>query len=46
MKNTEKRRTVASTAWLAVGGLLALGLTILFIQEMPSIRRELNIMRM
>jgi len=46
MKNFGKARNPAATAWLAVGGLLALGLTILFFQELPSLRRELRIMRM
>ncbi len=33
-------------AWLAVGGLLALGFVILTIREVPSMRREARLMRM
>jgi hypothetical protein len=38
--------STAEKAWLAFGGLLALGLTLLFIREIPSLRRELRIMKM
>ena len=36
----------AVLAWYAFGGLLALGVGYLFVRELPSIRRELRIMRM
>ncbi len=36
----------AAKAWMAVGGLLALGLTLVFVRELPSMRRELRLMRM
>ena len=36
----------AVTAWYVVGGLMALGLTVLIVREMPSMRRELRLMRM
>ena len=32
--------------WLAVGGLLALGLTFMIMRELPAMRRELRLMRM
>ena len=36
----------AATAWYAVGGLLVLGLAFLVAREIPSMRRELRLMRM
>jgi hypothetical protein len=33
-------------AWMAVGGLLAVGLAILVVKEIPAMRRELRLMRM
>src|SRR5689334_2628247 len=49
LKGTDMReartRGPISTAWLAVGGLLGLGLTLLVIRELPSLRRELRMMR-
>jgi hypothetical protein len=35
-----------SKGWLLFGGLLALGATYLLIREIPSIRREVHLMRM
>jgi hypothetical protein len=39
-------RNTASIAWFALGGLLAVGFTVLVARELPSMRRELRIMRM
>ncbi|HZQ47892.1 MAG TPA: hypothetical protein VFC07_12815 [Verrucomicrobiae bacterium] len=39
-------RNPIAAAWLAVGGLLALGFAVLTIMEIPSMRREANLMRM
>jgi hypothetical protein len=39
-------RNTASMAWIALGGLLAVGLTVLVAMELPSMRRELRLMRM
>jgi hypothetical protein len=39
-------KTPAGMAWLALGGLLAVGFAVLVIREMPSMRRELRLMRM
>ena len=33
-------------AWLAFGGLLMVGVAFVFVRELPSIRRELRLMRM
>ncbi len=44
MKESSKNAAVA--AWIALGGLLALGFTVLFAREIPSLRRELRLMRM
>ncbi len=32
--------------WMALGGLMVVGAAILFVREIPSLRRELRIMRM
>ena len=36
----------AVIAWIVVGGLAVLGALILFIHEIPAIRRELRLLRM
>jgi len=41
-----KNSNGAATAWYIVGGLMAFGLTMLLVRELPAIRRELRIMRM
>jgi hypothetical protein len=41
-----KRSNPAALVWMAFGGLVALGITTLFVRELPSIRRELRIFRM
>jgi hypothetical protein len=46
MKAKENCCSPAAKAWLAVGGLVALGLALLFVREMPSMRREFRIMSM
>jgi hypothetical protein len=44
-KNIGCRNPIAN-AWLAVGGLLVLGLAVLVVKEIPSMRRETHLMRM
>ncbi len=44
MKQVSKNPALA--AWIAFGGLLALGLSVLVFREIPSMRRELRLMRM
>ena len=39
-------RNTATIAWMALGGLLAVGFTVLVAMELPSLRRELRILRM
>lgn len=39
-------RNTAAMAWIALGGLLAVGFTVLVAMELPSMRRELRILRM
>ncbi len=47
MKRFRKEpKNTAKTAWVALGGLLALGLTFIVVQEFPSMRREARLMRM
>jgi hypothetical protein len=41
-----KSTNPAALAWVAFGSLIALGITALFVRELPSIRRELRILRM
>jgi len=40
------RENTARNAWLAFGGLVALGVIIFTLREVPSMRRELHILRM
>jgi hypothetical protein len=42
----KRESNFAANAWIALGGLLALGTAILMIRELPAMRRELRIMRM
>jgi hypothetical protein len=46
MKNRLKNYSPAAQAWMAFGGLMALGLVLLVVREIPSMRRELQMMRM
>ncbi len=36
----------ARNAWIAFGGLIALGILAMTIREIPAIRRELRLLRM
>ncbi len=42
----ERTKKTASFAWLAFGGLLALGCVAMVVRELPSMRRELRLIRM
>ena len=42
----KKDKNIATKAWMAVGGLLALGLTILVVRELPAMYREMRLMSM
>ena len=44
--NQMKNCSVASKMWMALGGLLAVGMAIMFIRETPAMRRELKLMKM
>ena len=46
LKKTIRRETNPKNAWLAFGGLLALGVIVMTVRELPSMRRELKLMRM
>lgn len=36
----------AALAWVAFGGLIALGVGAMFVRELPAMRREINLLRM
>jgi hypothetical protein len=46
LRKTFRKENAARNAWIAFGGLLALGLIVLTVRELPSMRRELKLMRM
>lgn len=46
MKEQRTSCNAAALAWYAFGGLLALGIAFMVARELPSIRRELRLMRM
>ncbi len=39
-------RSPAATAWYVLGGLVAVGAAFMFFRELPSMRREMRLMRM
>lgn len=41
-----RKGKAAVRAWWAFGGLLALGVTMMIVRELPSMRRELRLIRM
>ncbi len=43
---TLRKESTARNAWIAFGGLLALGVILMTVRELPSMRRELLLMRM
>ena len=46
LRQTFRQENACRNAWIAFGGLLALGLLVLTVREVPSMRRELKLMRM
>jgi hypothetical protein len=44
--NRIKNCSVASKMWMALGGLIVVGMAIMFLRETPAMRRELKLMRM
>ena len=46
LKNGSGNGNGARNAWLLLGGLLTLGLIIMTVRELPSVRRELKLMNM
>jgi hypothetical protein len=44
--NRFKNCSLASKMWVALGGLIVVGMTIMFLRETPAMRRELKLMRM
>jgi hypothetical protein len=46
MCKTFGKERAARNAWIAFGSLLALGLLVMTVRELPSMRRELRLMKM
>lgn len=46
MSKIFRNENTARKAWIAFGGLLALGAIVITMRELPSMRREINLMRM
>jgi hypothetical protein len=44
--NQIRNSSLGSKMWMALGGLLAVGMAIIFLRETPAMRRELKLMRM
>jgi hypothetical protein len=44
--NRMKDCSLGSKMWMALGGLIVVGMTIMFLRETPAVRRELRILRM
>jgi hypothetical protein len=43
---TFRKDNTARNAWCVVGGLLALGIIAITVRELPSIRREIRLLKM
>lgn len=41
-----RRNDTAKNAWIALGGLVALGIIFMTVRELPSMAREMKLMRM
>lgn len=41
-----RRNNTARNAWIVFGGLLALGFVAMTVREIPSMRREMRLLRM
>ena len=46
LNKTFRRDNTARDAWIVFGGVVALGIATLIIREIPSMRRELKLLRM
>jgi hypothetical protein len=46
LSKTISRDNTARNAWIAFGGLIALGIVVLTLRELPSMRREMKLLRM
>lgn len=46
LKKAFRRDNTARNAWIAFGGLLALGVIVMAVRELPSMRREMRLLRM
>jgi hypothetical protein len=44
--NQIRNCSLASKMWMAFGGLLAVGMAIMVLREVPAMRREAKILRM
>jgi len=46
LKKAFRRDNTARDAWIVFGGLIAFGIIAMTIREIPSMRRELKLLRM
>ena len=46
VQKTFRKENTARNAWIAFGGLVAIGFIAMAFRELPSMRRELKLMRM
>jgi hypothetical protein len=46
LTKSARNENTAKNAWIAFGGLLALALLTLTVRELPSMRREMRLLRM
>jgi hypothetical protein len=46
VKKVFRNENTARNAWIAFAGLLAVGLIAMTVRELPSMRRELRLLRM
>jgi hypothetical protein len=44
--NQIKECSLAAKMWMAFGGLIVVGMAIMFLRETPAMRRELKLLRM
>jgi hypothetical protein len=46
LRETCRRDNTARNAWIAFGAVVALGVIVITVREIPSMRREIKLLRM